>query len=167
MPTHLTPEPEDTIAIPTDCILKVLKRSKFMGTFKAVYDYAQRKARLELKEAMNTYVWLETLPENENLIIINASNLARTLGLSKATIHNHLNRILEAGLMEPDEREAFKIIGISAYRLCPFCSWRGTGDAMGKYISKLPSNHRFFKYMDPEFMTQLVKEAAIVEQSYE
>ena len=131
-----------------------------MGTFKVFYDYAQRKAHLELRGAMYTFGWLQTLPENENLIVINAADLAKTLGLTVGTVYTHLRKIQEVGLMQADMRTS------GVYRLCPFNSWRGTAQAMANYIAKLPDNHKFFKFMDPEFKQALQEEAALINNEF-
>lgn len=167
MPIHYRLNPEDSFSIPPGCIGKIIERVRFMGNFTATYVYAQQQARRRLKEAMNTFVWIETLPENENLAIINVPKIAAELEVSRATVNMHLVKIREAGLIVPDLREEGKIKGIAAWRVCPFCAWRGTGKALVKYLDSLPGNHPFMSYVDPSLRQAIKDELGVIEQDLE
>lgn len=161
MTIHYSIKQDESFSIPTDCIAKVIKRSKYMGDFTAVYHYAQRKARKTLKEAMNTFVWLETMVEDGNKLIFHPNTIAEELELTRSTVYHHLAKIQEAGLLIPDSREEFKTRGVVVWRICPFCAWYGTALALGKYVSTLPQGHIFLQYMDPKFVEsvkQMMKE---------
>lgn len=128
-----------------------------MGWYNATYIYAQQQARLKLKEAMLTFVWIETLVENENRVVIRPNKLARDLGVTTATIYNHLAKMKEIGVLIPDsEDEVEKVVRV--WRICPFHAWRGKGEYMAKYLSTLPAGHVFFNYIDSAFKVTMLDE---------
>ena len=154
---HYSINSSDSFSIPTNCIAKVFKRNKFMGWFNATYVYAQQQAQLKLKEAIQTLVWLETHVENENRIVLRPNKIAEDLGVTVATVYNHLQKIKEADIIVPDpEDDNAKVVKI--WRICPFHAWRGKSEYMAKYLSKLPANHVFFKYMDQDFKELMLEE---------
>lgn len=156
-PMHCSLNHLDTFAIPPEHIAKVFKRHKFMGWYNATYIYAQQQARLRLKEAMLTLVWIETLVENENRVVIRPNKIADDLGVTTTTVYNHLNKMKEAGIIVPDtEDEDEKVVRV--WRICPFHAWRGKGEYMAKYLSKLPVGHPFFQYVDPDFKESMLDE---------
>lgn len=147
----------DSAAIPPDHIIKVYKRHKFMGWFNATYVYAQQQARLRLREAMLTFVWIETLVDHENRVIVRPNKIAKDLGITSATVYNHLTKIQAEGLMVPDDDDQDEKI-IRAWRVSPFHAWRGKTENMAKYMDTLERDHPFFQYIDPEFRQTLAEE---------
>ena len=141
MAIHYSIKENESFSVPIDCIAKVIRKTKYMGNFTAVYHYAQRKARKTLNEAMNTFVWLETLVEDGNKIIFHPNKLAEELELTRSTVYNHLAKIQEAGLIVPDSREEFKTRGVVVWRICPFLVWRGERAALDRYLATLPKDH--------------------------
>lgn len=154
---HYSLDTLDTFSIPPDHIARVYKRHKFMGWFNATYIYAQQQARLRLREAMLTFVWIETLVDNENRVVIRPNKLAQDLKVTTTTIYNHLNKIQEAGLIVPDKDDENEKV-VRVWRVCPFAAWRGKGENMVKYLSQLPQGHVFFKYVDPDFKMTMIED---------
>jgi len=153
MHTHL--EVYDTFSLPPNTIAKVYEKVKFMGWFSATYVYAQQQARLRLKGAMQTFVWIETLVETDNLVVIRPNKIAEDLGVSPATVYAHIQKMREEHVLEPDDKEDPNAKVIRAWRICPFHAWRGQAKYMAKYINNLPPKHPFFEYIDPEFKKSL------------
>lgn len=156
MPKHYSLKNLDTFEIPPKCIARVYKKEKFMGWFNATYVYAQQQARLKLKEAMLTFVWLETLVENENRVIVRPNKIAKDLGVTVTTVYNHLAKMKEIGVIVPDEDDEDEKV-VRVWRICPYHAWRGKGQYMAKYLSTLPEGHVFFNYTDPEFKKALME----------
>ncbi len=154
---HYSLDYSDTFTIPPEHIAKVYKRHKFMGWYNATYTFAQQQARLRLKEAMLTFVWIETLVENENRVVIRPNKIADDLSITTATVYNHIAKMKEAGVIIPDADDKDEKV-VRVWRICPFHAWRGKGEHMAKYLSKLPAGHPFFHYIDPDFKESMLDE---------
>lgn len=152
---HYPLENLDTFSIPPEHIARVYRKHKFMGWFNATYIYAQQQARLRLAEAMLTFVWIETLVDSENRVVIRPNKIAQDLKVTPTTIYNHLNKMKEAGVIVPEDADE-KVVRV--WRVCPFHAWRGKGEHMAKYLSKLPQGHPFFQYVDPAFTEAMLDE---------
>lgn len=148
---HVNLNVDDTFTLPPNTIAKVYAKVRFMGWYNASYVYAQQQARLRLREAALTFMWIATLVEKENLVIIRPNKIAEDLKVSLATIYAHIAKMRAEHLLEPDGAEDPNAKVIRAWRICPFHAWRGQAKYMVDYVNKLPAGHPFLEYMDPSF----------------
>lgn len=158
MPKHYELTEKDSFVIPYDCIARVHKRGKFMGTFSFVYHHALMQAGIKAKNATKTLIQLMSLPDFENVIYVNITSLSEKTGLTKSAVYRHLNSLREEGIIIPHEDIGINPRVILKWRLCPFLGWKGTAKSLEVYLTTLTSNHVFFNYADPEFYAALKEE---------
>jgi len=158
MSKHYELTEKDTFAIPYDCIAKVHKRGKFMGTFSFVYHYALEEAGTKVKDATKTLIQLMAMPDFENVIYVDTAAIAVKVGVTRTAVQQHLNKLREEGIIIPHEDVSPDARIILKWRLCPFLGWKGTAKSLELYLSTLTLNHCFFKYVDPEFRIALKEE---------
>lgn len=141
MTSQYTLNKGDKAYVPNGSYLKVCTYHKNIGAFYVSYNYAMRKAYDLAGEAMLTIGKILTEVQDENIVFIRQSVMAKDFGISRVTFARHFNRARELGLIEPDPREGNAQRNIHLWRICPFLVWHGTREELNKYIAALPEDH--------------------------
>lgn len=147
---HSSLQIDDTFSLPASAMARVIQRVEYMGDWSASYSYAQERAGDLLRESASTLMRISARVEHENQVIFTPTQLAKALRISGATMHAHLAKLREAGVLIPDPKEPEDARSYRVWRVCPFLAWRGSGKKMVEYVKGLPSDHPFLAYIDPK-----------------
>jgi hypothetical protein len=115
-----------------------------------MFHTALSRAAKEAYEAMPTLSILIANVENENLVRIRTTQIAKKLNVALATVERHMKKLKELKIIEPDSAEGDKKRGVFNWRICPFLGWYGDTKKIDSYLSKLPSGHPWLKYNTQE-----------------
>ena len=129
-----------------------------MGTFKFVYTYALSTASARVADAVKTMNQLIALNDIENVTYTYLDSLADKIKMSKPSIQRHIATLRDEGIIIPHEDNHLHAKSITRWRIVPWLAWKGTAKQLDKYLSSLPTNHKFWEYADPEFFEALKDE---------
>jgi DNA-binding transcriptional ArsR family regulator len=114
-----------------------------------VFKIAESRAAREAYDALPTLNMLRANVERDNLVRMRSTMVAKNLRVSQATVDRHISKLRKLGIIEPDQAEGDKKIGIFNWRICPFLVWKGCTDTMRDYLETLPEEHSWRSYNKP------------------